>query len=357
MAYENLTYENIIKRMITTVSTNYPNLDTREGSIIFNAIAPAALELAIMYTELDNVLNQSFAGTASRGYLLMACDQMGMDISTFKASQSTHKGVFNVQVPEESRWSCGMYNYFISKYTGENEDGNHEYELICETAGVEPNFVTGDLIPITYTANGLTVAKLTECLIEGEDETTNDDIRRAYYDWVNSTAVDGNVRQYENWCSTYDGIGNYKIIPQWDGVNTVKVSILSSSNGVATQELRNQFQNYLDPNSTGMGDGVAPIGAKVTVSTATEKEISVEAKVTMKSGHTDTGAIDKAVTDYFAKIAYDKTIVSYMSVGAVILGVDGVEAITDLKLNGSTDDISLKTEEIPVLKDSNWAVN
>ena len=39
MAYENMTYELILKRMMDRVTTNYPNLDRREGSIIFNGLA------------------------------------------------------------------------------------------------------------------------------------------------------------------------------------------------------------------------------------------------------------------------------------------------------------------------------
>ena len=66
MAYENMTYEVILKRMMDRVTEQYPNLDNREGSLIFNALAPAAIELAIMYTELDNVLKESFIDTASR---------------------------------------------------------------------------------------------------------------------------------------------------------------------------------------------------------------------------------------------------------------------------------------------------
>lgn len=354
MAYEGMTYENILHRMMDTVTTLYPNIDTREGSIIFNALAPAALELAIAYTELDNTLNESFVNTASRDYLLIACEQMGMDISTFDASFGEHKGVFNVEVPIGSRWNHDLYNYVVSEYIGTDDDGNHEYILICETEGTEPNLVTGDLIAITYTANDLTLAKVTECLIEGEEETPDEDIRASYYDFVNSSIADGNVKQYERWCIDYDGIGNYKVIPQWDGENTVKVSILSASNRVASDELISEFQEYLDPGVTGMGDGVAPIGAFVTVSTATEIPIEVSATVTMKDGYSDKDTINDALTKYFSEIAYKTNIISYMKVGAVILAAEGVDTIKDLRIDGYTDDITLEDEQIVVLGSTNW---
>jgi uncharacterized phage protein gp47/JayE len=356
MAYEHMTYESILGRMMERVKADYPNIDTREGSILFNALAPAAIELAIMYTELDNIFEQSFVTTASRGYLLLGCQEMGMNVAQFYASQGVHKGVFNVEVPIFSRWNHDLYNYFVDEYIGVNEEGNHEYRLICETSGTEPNNTAGDLIPITDAPNNLTLARITECLIEGENETSDDDIRQAYYDYVNGVAVDGNVKQYEKWCAEYNGIGNYRIVPLWNGQNTVKVSILSASNRAASPELVAEFQEYLDPNSDGMGNGVAPIGAIVTVTTADERDISVSANVIMKSGYSDTTPINNALSNYLGSIAYKKRTVTYLNVGATILGVEGVDSITDLKINGGTTDIVLGEDEIPVLDECIWTV-
>lgn len=353
MAYENMTYEVILQRMIDSVTEKYPNIDNREGSIIFNALAPAALELAIMYTELDNVLNESFVDTASRDYILLGCEQMGMDISMFEATAGVHKAQFNTKVEVGSRWNCDLYNYTITEYIG-LENALYTYQVICNTTGTAPNNVTGDLTPITDAPTNLTHAKLVECLIEGENETTDDDIRIAYHEFIASSATDGNITQYERWCNEYDGIGNYKIIPLWNGANTVKVSILSSSNHAASDELIAEFQKYLDPNSRGMGDGQAPIGSFVTVSTATELPVSVSATVTMKQGYNDKSVIDTALQAYLGETAYQKTSLSYMAIGAVILGVEGVDSISNLLINDGTADIQLADEEIAVLDTTRW---
>ena len=357
MAFEHMTYEVILHRMMGRVMDEYPNLDRREGSILFNALAPAALELAIMYVELENAINESFVDTATRGYILLGCKQMGMDTSVFDASAGVHRGVFNVEVPIGSRWNCELYNYTVQEYLGKDDEGFHNYTMLCETVGTTPNNQTGDLTAITNIPTGLGYAKLVECLIEGENETSDEDIRTAYYEYVNSVATDGNVAQYKRWCSEYDGIGNYKIFPLWNGDNTVKVSILSASNKAASEELIGEFQEYLDPGITGMGDGVAPIGAFVTVSTATEVPINISATVTLKDGYTDTSTIDATLNKYFGEIAYNKLQIAYMNVGAVILGVEGVESITNLKINGGTTDIMLGSEEIPSLGTTNWAVS
>lgn len=357
MAYETQTYELILSRMMVRVNEQYPNLDDREGSLVFNALAPAAMELAIAYTELDNIRNESFVNTASRDYIFVACEEMGIDTSQFNASAGTFKGEFNVEVEIGSRWNCDLYNFTVTEYIGTNSSGYYEYEMLCESTGTGANNITGNLAPITDAPTGLNYAVITECLIEGENEKTDEEVRETYYNYINSNAEDGNVAQYERWCSEYNGIGNFKIVPLWNGANTVKVSILSASNRAASSALISEVQNYFDPGVTGMGDGVAPIGAFVTVDTATELPINVSATVKLKNGYSDTTPIDTALSNYFSDIAYEKTQVAYMNVGAIILGVEGVESISDLKVNNGTSDITLTTYQIPVLGTTNWAVS
>lgn len=353
MAYEDITYEVILKRMMNRVSTDYPNLDTREGSILFNALASAAIEMAIMYAELDNTRNETFIDTASREGKLIACKQMGIDITQFDAHAGTHKAEFNVEVPIGSRWNCDLYNYEVIEYLG-LEGELHTYSLLCDTTGTSPNNQKGDLTAITDYPTNLTHAKLVECIIEGENRKSDDDIKKVYYEYVNSTIMDGNVAQYKRWCEEYDGVGNSKIFPLWNGEGTVKVSILSASNHKASEELVAEFQEYLDPGITGMGDGVAPIGAFVTVDTAEEFPIEISAKVKMKAGYTDTSGIATALDKFLSSLAYEKNQVSYMTIGATILDVEGVEYINDLKLNGSISDIILEDEQIPSLKATDW---
>ena len=350
-----MTYEAVLQRMTNRVREKHSNLDTREGSIMFNANAPSSAEFAIAYTAVDNAINESWVETASREYKLLGCKDKGMNIEQFNASSGVHKGEFNVEVPIGSRWNCDLYNYEVVEYLG-LEDEYHTYKLECETLGSSPNNQTGDLTPITDNPSGLSYAKITECLIEGENESTDDEIIKAYYEYIGSSVADGNVAQYKRWCSEYDGIGNHKIFPLWNGTGTVKVSILSTSNKKASDELVAEFQEYLDPGTTGMGNGAAPIGAFVTVTTATEVPIDVSAKVTMKNGYSGTTSITEAVEKYLSTIAYEKTQVAYMNIGAAILNVEGVESVNDLLVNGGIADITLSAEAIPILGTVNWVV-
>ena len=355
MAFEAMTYDSILQRMIDRVVSAYPNVDVRNGSIIQNALAPAAAELSMAYVALNNVLNESFADTATRWYLLKKCEEVGMDTARFEATYGTFKGSFNVEIELGSRWNCDIHNYSVTEYLGV-EDGKHTYKLTCETVGSSPNDLRGTLTPITYFPTGMTYAELVGVITEGENEVEDETIRQKYFEYLKASASDGNIGQYEQWCSDYDGIGNYKIFPLWNGANTVKVSILSASNLAASPELVAEFQNYLDPNSNGMGDGVAPIGAIVTVTTATQVPITVTAAIKMREGYSDTTPISDAIDAYIAELAYKRSVVPYMSVGAVILSAEGVDSISNLLVNGGTKDITLGAEEIPVKVSAGWTV-
>ena len=368
-----MTYPYIMNRMMNRIKDKYPELDYREGSIVFNALADAGMEFAIAYNELDNVLNESFVQTATRHYILLGCRQVGMDTTQFEASAGVYKGVFNVPVEIGSRWNLDIYNYVVEEQmSGEAEyPGMYIYRMVCETLGSAPNTLVGNLQPIDVEVPGLTVAQLVEILILGEDEATEEEMRERYQDFVDNVESDGNVEQYYEWCSEYDGIGKHKVFSLWNGVNTVKVSILDVENNVATDELIEEFQNYLDPptediddnkeaenypQGRGMGNGKAPIGAIVTVTTATAVPINISCKIHYSDGYDKKLQIEQAIRNYLSELAYDRYVVSYIAIGAAILSVEGVDTITDLTINDGTKDVNLEEEQIATLGTTDWTV-
>ena len=106
--YESVTYDLILKRMLDAVPND---VDKREGSIIYDALAPAALELVNMYVQLDNVLNETFADTASREFLIRRASERG--ITPEPATKAILKGQFNMDIPIGSRFSLEKLNYCL----------------------------------------------------------------------------------------------------------------------------------------------------------------------------------------------------------------------------------------------------
>ena len=63
-----VTFNEILERMLSRVPNSF---DKREGSIIYDALAPAALELQRVYIELNSILSDAYGDTASREYLIL----------------------------------------------------------------------------------------------------------------------------------------------------------------------------------------------------------------------------------------------------------------------------------------------
>ena len=76
--YEAQTYEAILSRMLQKALSINGNLDTREGSLVWCGDAPAAVELQNLYIALDTVLNETFADTATRPYLILRAAERGL---------------------------------------------------------------------------------------------------------------------------------------------------------------------------------------------------------------------------------------------------------------------------------------
>ena len=345
---DEFTQSVILDRLLSRVPEG---LDKREGSIIYDALAPAAWEISQCYRLLFSAVTESFIATAEGGALDLRVEEMGLERLT--ASKTIRKGVFTDTSGNPLPVSIGARFTTMDAEKSQNfivlsEIEAGAYRLEAETAGKVGNEYVGVLSPITH-IEGLGAATITDVLIQGEDAESDESLRARYFEYIKSNLQDGNAAQYYTWASEYPGIGKSKVFPLWNGANTVKISILDADNTVASNDLIADFQKYLDPGCKGLGNGVAPIGAKVTVATATEKTVDISASISVVEGYLFSDVksnIETALTKFFADIAYQSEAVFLMSVGAEILNTEGVAYATDLKLNNTQSDIALGVNEI-----------
>ena len=348
--YEHITFDVILDRMMERIPSD---IDKREGSIIYDALAPAAVELAQMYIELDVILNETFADMASREYLIRRASERGL--TPYPANHAFLRGVFNMDVPIGTRFSLEDLNYVVTeKIEGETE---HEYKLQCETVGVIGNKYFGRITPIEYVA-GLTSAELTELLIPGEDEEETEHFRQRYFDSLNAKAYGGNIADYKEKVDAIQGVGGVKVYPVWNGGGTVKLVIINSDYRTPTQELVDFVQTTVDPISNqGEGLGVAPIGHTVTVVSVQEQAVHVGLTIIYDAGYdfdTLKVQIEEILESYLQELRKtwadkEQTIVRIIQMEARILNVSGVLDVHDTKLNGNSENLILDGEVIPIL--------
>ena len=352
--YENYTYEYILNSILDRITNADSSIDVREGSAMWYAVAPVALELAIAYTNLDAVSKESFVGTATREGMYRAYDDLGISTAQFDATAGVFEGHFNVEVSIGSRWACGDYTFVVTSKVGIvtiDEVEYHKYRLACETVGSHTQHTTGNLRPITdYGSNLVRVAILDECVMVGADETSDEIVRDTYFEYIANKSEGANVAQYKQWLNEFEGVGAHKIVPTWNGKNTVKVVILNENKEAPTSDFIASVQNYLDPNSEGVGEGKAPIGAVVTVVGGTNANIDVKANLTLASASADISDIEKRLTDYYRRIAFEKRVVNIYEVASVLLSSPTVSDVNDVQLgrwvDGSTTSYSANNLEL-----------
>lgn len=334
--YENMTFETILARMLKKVQEFHSGIDTRQSSLVYAALATAAIELQNMYVELEYYIDQFFADTQNRENLIKRCKEQG--ITPYPATKAILKGIFNINIDIGARFSLGTLNY-----TAIEKISDGEFKMECETPGTEGGKSLGALIPIDYIA-GLTRAELTEVLEDGTDEEDTEHLRGRYDKAVKKPSTSGNVHDYENWAMECAGVGTAKAFPLAEGPGTVKVAVTDADKSGAGAELLKRVMDHINE--------LRPIGATVSVVSAVEKQIHIRAKVRLQNGM-NLGAVQKSfalgVEDFLKGYALKADDISIARIGNILINTAGVEDYAELLLNETTQNVRLTELETPVI--------
>ena len=331
--YEDMTYEVILQRMMNKVSNT---LDKREGSIIYNALAPAAAELTQAYISLSLSNDRYNIDTAIDEDLTRRVSEKG--IIRKEATKAIRKGTFNIDVPIGAGFNGGNLNYVV---IGKINTG--EFNMECGTPGEVGNTYSGLLIPVDY-IDGLGTAILSDVITPGEDMEDDESLRQRYFERVQTPTTSGNKYQYVSWAKEIAGIGYVKVYPRWNGINTIKLVLLSSNKTAVSDSKVQEVIDYIEL--------IRPLGADVTVVSAQEKSIDIIVKPTLVDGSvigTVKDAISESIKSYFYDLAFTNTIVRYTKVGESILDNNYVTDYENLTINNQIANIELLDNEIPVI--------
>jgi len=347
--YEDQTYETILDRSLERVATD---VDKREGSLIMNAIAPVSAEHANIYILLDGIISNGYADTAIREYLILRCKERG--IIPYEATAAVLKGKFNMEIPIGSRFSLNELNYKAIAFV-ESADSFYYYQMECETAGTEGNKYFGELSSIEYIDKDLE-GELVELLIPAEDEEDTEALRERYLNSFESNPFGGNKQDYHDKVTALDGVGGCVVIPVWNGGGTVKLIIIDSEYNKASSTLVATVQEEVDPEPQGTGTGIAPIGHTVTVTTVTELSVNITVRLTINEGYTWSQIKAKAtesLEEYFLELrkAWENgnLVVRVSQIENRLLNLEGVLDVADTTLNGVAGNLTLDTDQLPIL--------
>lgn len=347
--FEDITYEDILSRCLAAVPSD---VDKREGSLIYDALAAGCLEIYNLYSDMSYAFEQSFPDTAESDYLDMLAADRG--ITRREATSAVINVSFTgAEVPLGARFSIEGNTYFVS---GVNSSKT-VYQLTCEQIGTEGNYASGTVLPIDD-VSGLESASIIGISIAGEDEETDESLRDRYAASVDAYTYGGNVSDYQETVDEMPGVGACKVIPAWQGGGTVLLIIASGDYNAASDDVVTAVKNALDPDDNGDGLGLAPIGHHVTVQSVTIEPVNFTVTCTYKAGYTADGekaAITSAISDYLAELAgtwessgKSALIVRRAQIESRVLDVIGIEDVTAVTINGAEKNYTLASyENIP----------
>ena len=351
--FEDRTFEEILERLLEGARGAFPELDTREGSLIYSALAPAAMELNNLYLALDVVLEMSYADTASRDFLIRRSLERG--ISPHGATYAVIEAEVNpedVQIPLGTRFRGGAVVYASSGVSG----GGYLL-LTAETAGRVGNISGGQLQPVRF-VEGLQTIRVRALVVPGQDEEGTESLRQRYMDSHRAQAFGGNIAAYREAVLAISGVGGVRVFPVPRGPGTVGIGIIAADFSPPSETLIAAVQEILDPpEGAGQGVGLAPIGHHVTVRGVSLFPLAVSSRLSLAPGVEKEGVrarAEAAVEAYFLELrsAWDSgepLMVRLSQVDTRLLDVQGVLDVADTTLNGQRGNLLLEEMCVPGL--------
>lgn len=345
------------------------DVDKREGSVIYDAVAPAATELAETSLMLANMIEMTYTQTASGTFLDYRAIERGTSrISATntqvkaKVLDTNNKPVQTLQIGDRYA-SIGDDPIFYA-ITSLNKD---EVIMTAEETGSRPNSYIGTILPVSYN-DEVSYASIINVTVPARDDESDDNLRARLLSANTYQAYGGNIADYLDMLEKITDVGSGQVYPSWQGGGTVKLVITNNGLMPASQELINEVQNKIDPPEGGSGYGLAPIDHVVTVVAPTMLTINIAVTLELGSGVTLDGIrnqINANIENYFktrrqdwdnvdtaAGRGYNLTIYR-AQVLAEILKVTGVANASLPTLNGADKDVSLvfnsTTSQLPVL--------
>lgn len=365
--FENYTYDSIRSDALA----QFPDgIDTRKGSIAYDAISGICIQIAKLYFDLDLVFTLTQVDSATGDYLDLKASEYGLTRQAATCAQ--YYVTFEGTTPDigERFYTDGLYFVLC-------EDDDGVLYLKAETAGTGGNNVySGTAAVPCNNIEGLTAATFGEIYSYGTDDETDDSLRSRMQEKITGPAQNGNKAHYnkahyKTWCESVTGVGTAIIYPLWNGPNTVKAVLITALGLPCSDSVVEAVQEYVDPATQGytatvngrefvvgdgVGEGAANLGAHFTASAPEEMEISIAFSAEIASGYDEDDVAEEAETaiaEYLAELALatsneSETTVRVAAIGSVLSGLDSLLDYSDLTLNGETSNITVAADYLAV---------
>ena len=317
-----------------------------EGVFEYDVLASNAIEFAKVEQEMAEMHQSAFGMTAWNEYLDMKAEGHGVVRRQAVKAVGTVTVTGNGTVAEGSYFQTALGTRFIALETVAVE-GEAEINIEAVEAGASGNVAAGTITVIPMSIAGINSVTNAEATHDGYDREDDETYRARYLKHVRLPATSGNPAQYVEWAMEVEGVGAARCIRTWNGPNSVKVVIANANFEAASDYLVQQVYDHIQE--------IRAIGAKLTVVSAKQKAINIEAEIIGSLNETD---FRQGLLDYFQRLTQrimtsgenrKSYYVSYAQISSIILVEGEADDHNDLLINGGKENITLADEELPTI--------
>lgn len=346
--FEDRTFENILAEMMEDAPDG---ISTAEGSLFYNACAKQAARLEEAYMIMDGIEQNMNVETADLEHLIYFGNDRGCEINS--ATYAEFEAQFNCPVPDGAEFNIDEYNYTVFKC---NNEESHIYTVGCDTPGAAPNILLGDLEPVEF-IEGFEWGKLLRCTKEGQDEEGEDSYRARLMNTFDYRGFAGNREYYMTRIKEISGITACKISRVQEPSDRIRCVVAGADYKAPSESIVESAQTAIDPVvNSGEGDGIAPIGHRVTIVAVAETAVNITTKITYDEDKTYEDLksyIESEIDQYLLGLREtwehsESIVVRVLQIEAAIVTIEGIVDVSDTTINGVAANLQITDGSVPI---------
>ena len=344
-------------RMLDQIKQYDADVDTQEGSPVWDAERPAAEEVSGLQIDIVNALNAAIPATSWGEYLDEHVKESGL---TRKPGERAHGSVtlsatVDVTIPAGTVISTdndvrvttdteAVITPPAEQLDPDNpEPGTVTVSVTAEDVGRSGNISAFTLTRLPRELQNLVTVRQGQALTGGLDAESDAELKERFYARQRNRSGAGNPEDYRGWALSVNGVRAAKVFRATPSPGSVTIAI-AGQDGVPDPSLVEETQNYID--------AVANLLANNVVVAADGLELDITATLTLEPDvalEDVTAAYEDKARAYLESLFYTDEPARYSTLYQALLTTDGVIDVTDFLVNGAVANVLPEDAEVAVL--------
>lgn len=356
---EGQSYQETLTRMLGEL----PDwMDKTEGSVAHDFVAPTAIEksqlcefafvelMKNMFPQWAYGINLDYHAELRGLYRKEAIKATGEITATVTGT---------VTIPTGTRFSSE------ATYGAESVEFESVEEITITTTGTVPiraitagstgNVSASRITIVSTPVQGIVAISNSAATKGGADTETDESLREKIleYDYNQGSSFIGCLADYKRWALSVSGVGSALVIPPEDDTGIITIVLTDANGDPATTELCETVNDFImrpdDPTQR-----LAQINAQLAVVPPETITVEVSATITISEGASLAEiktALVASLKEYYKQALVDGE-VRIFRVVQLLMEIDGVEDASGLTINGTTANVTIESDELPITTES-----